>query len=177
MFAELWISNFSPKPVGTLFISPQHLYSLKWKLKCEGSQEEELTGLTDKSNSLRRNQETDPRRYSETATKVTSQGKYFDSTSNVLRQEGKYSDSTSNILRQEGKYSDSTSGSPKQHTSTDWGYTNNTTETPGRQLWIDQGQQDNLARILEPNSAWVTGAELGNLSQKNTNKVKLCLAS
>ena len=90
----------------------------------------------------------------ETATKVTSQGKYFDSTSNVLRQEGKYSDSTF--------------GSPKQH---------NTTETPGRQLRKDQGQQDNLARIPEPNSAWVTGAELGNLFQKSTNKVKLCVAS
>ena len=166
MFADLWIPYFSPQPVGILFISPQHLYSLKWKLKCEGSQEEELTGLTDKSNSLRRNQETDPRRYLETATKVTSQGKYFDSTSNVLRQEGKYSDSTSsilrqdrkysdstsnvlrqegkysdstsNILRQEGKYSDSTFGSPKQHTSTGQGYTNNTTETPGRQLWINK---------------------------------------
>ena len=102
MFADLWIPYFSPKPVGILFISPQHLYSLKWKLKCEGSQEEELTGLTDKSNSLRRNQETEPRRYLETATKVTSQGKYFDSTSNVLRQEGRYSDSTSSILKQEG---------------------------------------------------------------------------
>ena len=88
MFADLWIPYFSPKPVGILFISPQHLYSLKWKLKCEGSQEEELTGLTDKSNSLRRNQETEPRRYLETATKVTSQGEYSDSTNSILKQEG-----------------------------------------------------------------------------------------
>ena len=44
MFADLWIPYFSPQPVGVLFISPQHLYSLKWKLKCEGSQEEELAG-------------------------------------------------------------------------------------------------------------------------------------
>ena len=55
MFADLWIPCFSPQPVGLLFISPQHLYSLKWKLKCDRRQEEELTGLTaNRYNSLRK---------------------------------------------------------------------------------------------------------------------------
>ena len=34
MLADLWCPCLSSQPVGILYISPQHLYSLKWKLKC-----------------------------------------------------------------------------------------------------------------------------------------------
>ena len=38
MLADLWCPCLSSQPVGILYISPQHLYSLKWKLKCGGRQ-------------------------------------------------------------------------------------------------------------------------------------------
>ena len=36
MFADLWNPCLSPKPVSFLFISPQNLYSLEWKLLVRG---------------------------------------------------------------------------------------------------------------------------------------------